>query len=132
MEMQTQQTNIKFPLLIFDGECSLCNRFATSINRFDSTSHIETRSLHEEFIFDDLPYLKKEDCSESVHLILDEDNVLKGPEVLEHLIKLNPAIKKISWLIDSNAGQKAMNIFYNSANLYRESLLNRCPKCKNR
>lgn len=132
MDMQKEQNKINLPLLIFDGECSLCNRFASSINRYESTSHIETRSLHEDSIFDELPYLEKEECSKSVHLILDEATILKGPEVLEHLIKLNPAIKKISWLIESNAGQKAMNIFYNSANLYRESLLNRCPKCKNK
>ena len=132
MEMQTERSTIKFPLLIFDGECSLCNRFATSINRYDSTSHIEIESLHEDYIYESLPFLSKEECSQKVHLVLDKDTVLKGPEVLEHLIKLNPSIKKISWLIDSNAGQKAINIFYNSANVYRESLLNRCPKCKNR
>jgi predicted DCC family thiol-disulfide oxidoreductase YuxK len=132
MEMQTNQNDIKLPLLIFDGECSLCNRFANSISRYDSTSHISLKSLHEESIYGQLPYLEKSECSKSIHLVIDEGNVLKGPQVLEHLIKLNPAIKKISWLIESNAGQKAMNIFYNSANLYRESLLNRCPKCKNR
>ncbi|WP_127716498.1 thiol-disulfide oxidoreductase DCC family protein [Halobacteriovorax sp. HLS] len=120
------------PLLIFDGECSLCNRFAHSIKKFESTSHIEIESLHNDAIYIDHPYLSKEECEKKLHLVIDRDTILEGAAAVEHLIKLNPAIKKISWLIESDAGQKAMNLFYKSANVYRESLLNRCPKCKNK
>lgn len=129
--MDMPEIQIK-PILIYDSECSLCNRFAHSIQKFETTSHIEIESLHNDQLYSDHPILSKESCEESVHLLLDEEHVLSGPQVLEYLIKLNPKIKKISWLIESDAGQKAMNLFYNSANLYRESLLNRCPKCKNK
>jgi predicted DCC family thiol-disulfide oxidoreductase YuxK len=129
MDMQEVEHS---PILIYDEECSLCNRFAHSITKFESTSHIQIESLHNETLYIDHPALSKEACQLEVHLLIDDEHILAGSQVLEYLIKLNPKIRKLSWLIESDAGQKAMNLFYNSANLYRESLLNRCPKCKNK
>ncbi|WP_372654396.1 DCC1-like thiol-disulfide oxidoreductase family protein [Halobacteriovorax sp.] len=131
--MEVQSTSESFsPILIYDSECSLCERFASTIKRMDSTSHIELISLKEEEVYENFPILNRLECEKEVHLLIEADQVLKGPKVIEYLITLNPTIKKISWLIQSNAGQKAMDIFYKSSNLYRESLLNRCPKCKNK
>jgi predicted DCC family thiol-disulfide oxidoreductase YuxK len=128
MEVQQDFT----PVLIFDSECSLCNRFAESIRRMEKTSHIDLQPLNNPEVFERFPAITKEDCEKEVHLLLKDNEVLKGPKAVEYLITLNPTVKKISWLIQSNAGQKALDIFYKSSNLYRESLLNRCPKCKNK
>lgn len=131
--MEVQETSEVFsPILIFDSDCSLCNRFASSVQRMEHTSHIELAALKDEKVYESFPILNRDDCKKEVHLLISESKVLKGPKVIEYLITLNPTIKKISWLIQSNAGQKAMDIFYKSSNLYRESLLNRCPKCKNK
>ncbi len=131
--MEVQSTSESFsPILIYDSECSLCERFASTIKRMDSTSHIELIPLKEEEVYQNFSILNRSECEKEIHLLIAADQVLKGPKVIEYLITLNPTIKKISWLIQSNAGQKAMDIFYKSSNLYRESLLNRCPKCKNK
>jgi len=119
------------PILLFDSECPLCERFANSIARMESTEHIKLEPLSNSNLYQDFPILNYEQCKKEVHLLLSKDEVLKGAKVIEYLITLNPKVKKISWLIQSNAGQKALDIFYKSSNLYRESLLNRCPKCKN-
>ncbi|OUR93466.1 hypothetical protein A9Q84_18505 [Halobacteriovorax marinus] len=126
------QKSFELPLLVYDGECSMCERFAKSIHKFDSTSHINIHSFHDEDIFANFPMLNAEDCDKEVHLILEDQSVLRGARVVEYLVTLNPMIKKISWLVESDAGRKAIDIFYKSANIYRETLLNRCPKCKNK
>ncbi len=131
MEVQQLRENFS-PILIFDDECSLCQRFTDSVKRMEHTTHINFQPLNNAEVFEKFPILNKEECEREVHLLLSNDEVLKGPKVVEYLITLNPTIKKISWLIQSNAGQKALDIFYKSSNLYRESLLNRCPKCKNK
>jgi len=126
------QKNFELPLLVYDGDCSMCERFAKSIQRFESTEHIHIHSFRDEEVFTTFSMLNSKDCDKEVHLILEDRSVLKGARVIEHLITLNPKIKKISWLIESDAGRKAIDIFYKSANIYRETLLNRCPKCKNK
>ena len=127
-----QQTESFSPILIFDSECSLCQRFTDSLKRMEHTSHISFNSLNDIEVFEQFPILDKEECEKEVHLLVGSNEVLKGPKAVEYLITLNPTVKKISWLIQSNAGQKAIDIFYKSSNLYRQSLLNRCPKCKNK
>lgn len=131
MEVQLVQERFS-PILIFDDQCSLCDRFANSIKRMEHTSHIHLHPISDQSIYDIYPTLSQEECSKEVHLIIEKDTVLRGVKAIEHLITLNPTVKKISWLIQSNAGQKALDIFYKSSNLYRESLLNRCSKCKNK
>ena len=127
-----QQAESFSPILIFDSECTLCQRFTDSLKRMEHTSHINFNPLNDSEVFKQFPILNRDECEREVHLLVGNDEVLKGPKVVEYLITLNPTVKKISWLIQSNAGQKAIDIFYKSSNLYRESLLNRCPKCKNK
>ena len=94
------------------------------------TEKITKVSIHEEGIFTFLKELNKEDCFREVHLIDERGNIIKGPDVITYLAKDFPGVSKIAWLLESQMGKTATKVFYNAVNKYRESLLNRCPKCK--
>jgi predicted DCC family thiol-disulfide oxidoreductase YuxK len=123
----------RFPILLFDEECSLCLRFKQSVESVAGKERINTISLHNPDVYGRFSFLSKDRCQAELHLLLGDDasDLLCGGDALSYLVNLFPAIKKFSWLIDSGAGQKAVKFFYKTANLYRESLLNRCPGCKN-
>lgn len=119
------------PLLIYDSECTLCVRFTQALKRLPGTSDINTVSIHEEKIYEEYPALKKEECHQVVHLILQDGKIIAGPEVLEYLVEQFPGVSKFSWLIESNMGKKTIDYFHKVANKCRQSLIKRCSTCNN-
>ena len=128
--MEESKKSIEFPVLLFDHECPLCVRFKQSLERISGHEGIQKISLHEEWIYEELPFLSKEQCEEALHLIVSPEQILIGPKAIEYLIKEFPQVKKFSWLVESATGQKAMEYFYRAANSYRDSLRKRCHKCR--
>lgn len=128
----TDTQKYQLPVLIYDSECTLCNRFKLALDRIPETKYISKVSLHDEKLYEQFPFLTIENCEAELHLLLENDQVLVGKQALKYLISSFPAVSKFSWLIDSKMGQKALDLFYESTKRYRESLLNRCPKCKNK
>ncbi len=118
------------PILFFDQECPLCLRFKQSLDRIDTSNRIAKVPIQDQKIFEFFPHLNKQECYETVHLIDKEGKIHKGPEVPKFLLKQFPSVSKFAWLAETQVGQKAVEFFYNTASRYRESLLNRCPKCK--
>lgn len=90
--------------------------------------------ISEPGLLESFPHLNKEAIQKEVHLIIDneERTSLHGADVIRYLARHNEAVKKYSWLLDTDVGQKASEIFYQSVNKLRESLHNHCPKCKTR
>jgi predicted DCC family thiol-disulfide oxidoreductase YuxK len=125
------QDDFKAPLLIYDSECSLCVRFTEALRRLPGTSHINKMSIHEEKLYEYYPSLNKEECQKVVHLLLENGDILEGPKVIEYLIEQFPGVSKFSWLIESEVGQKTIDYFHKVANKARQSLIKRCPTCKN-
>lgn len=128
--MDEKKNNLEFPVLLFDHECPLCLRFKQSLEKVPGHEAITKISLHEEWIYEELPFLNKEHCEEALHLIVSPEKILIGPEAVEYLIKQFPQVKKFSWLLESAMGQKAVDYFYKMANNYRDSLRKRCHKCR--
>jgi predicted DCC family thiol-disulfide oxidoreductase YuxK len=120
----------KLPLLIYDSKCSLCVRFTQALQNLPGTNKINKISLHTEELYSRYPLLNKEDCKKVIHLILENNEILAGPKVLEHLIELFPGVSKFTWLIESKMGQKTLDYFHKVANKARQSLIKRCPTCK--
>ncbi len=125
---------IKTPCLLFDEECPLCKRFAQSLQRVEFKNQIHYYSIHNEDIYRELDFLDKEEVHEEVHLVLakDKGSVLRGAQVISFLAAENPAVKKFAWLLDSDVGQRTLDVFYKGLNKCRKSLHARCPKCKNK
>lgn len=122
----------KLPLLLYDDECELCKRFKQALIRIPGSENLTVRPLQDDSIYKHFPQLNKADCKETLHLLDEMGSVHKGGEALQFLVKLLPGVSKCAWLIESGMGQKTSDFFYKMVNHYRESLLNRCSKCKNR
>ncbi|MBT3234882.1 MAG: DUF393 domain-containing protein [Bdellovibrionales bacterium] len=122
----------KFPILLFDQKCSLCLRFKQSLETFVDKDQINLISLYHQEIYQSFPFLTLDQCQHELHLLLGPgvNELLTGGDALSHLIATFPAVAKFSWLVESGAGRKAVDFFYKTTNLYRESLLNRCSGCK--
>jgi predicted DCC family thiol-disulfide oxidoreductase YuxK len=115
--------------LLFDSECTMCSRFKQGLELIDRSKKITFYSIHEDSTYKKFPNIKKEDAKDIVHLIKN-GKIFIGGEVITELVKLYPTVSKLSWLLDSEAGKKAMDLFYNKVNELRKSKLNPCPKCK--
>ncbi|MAF76904.1 MAG: hypothetical protein CME60_01995 [Halobacteriovoraceae bacterium] len=125
---------IKTPCLLYDEQCPLCKRFAQSLQRIHLKTKIHYYSIYNEEVYKQLPFLNKDEVFDEVHLVLaaNKSAVLRGSHAVQFLASENPAVKKFAWLIESEMGQKAMDVFYTGLNKCRKTLHVRCPKCKNR
>lgn len=119
----------KLPLIIFDSECTLCVRFTQALKALDQNNEIHYESLYNEELYQDFLELNLEDCQKEVHLIQEDQTILKGGEVVEFLIAKIPGVKKISWLIESKAAKGAMNLFYKKINSIRLLKKQGCKTC---
>lgn len=122
----------KRPVLIYDQECSLCERFKKALDFLDKEERIEKVALQEDWIYENYPKLKREECEEVIHLIDANGNILKGPEVVEFLVSFYPGVKRFSWLIESESGKKAVDFFYDKVNQIRKNLKDDCPDCRSK
>jgi predicted DCC family thiol-disulfide oxidoreductase YuxK len=125
IEINTQKT-----VLLYDKQCSLCQRFKSSLEKIDTQNKIELIDLHNPKVYQVFPFLKLEDCLEEIHLVLPTGEVLKGSNSVKHLIGLFPSVSKFSWLIESEVGEKSVDFFYQMTNKLRDKLRNRCSDCK--
>lgn len=108
----------------------MCNRFKLALERLAGPDDLYFHPIQEREIFSQIPELDEAQCHDTVHLISEDQAVLKGPEVVEFLAKRLPGVKKFAWLLDNEAGKKAVELFYNAVNEYRKSSLNSCQSCK--
>lgn len=111
--------------LFYDPSCPLCVRFKDSLIRFypaDKIRFFALNDLGSDFI-DYQEQFKKE-----IHLLSEEGVWFKGPQAIQYLISECPSVKKFSWLIESQAGKKASELFYKRAQRFREQF-QRCSSC---
>ena len=118
----------KLPILIYDSECTLCNRFRQGVQRLDTHNQINCISLHDEKLYEYSSKLNREECSKTIHL-LTHDELLSGSQVIEYLITIIPGVKKLSWLLESEQGKKAIDFFYNKVNELKNKRTG-CSNCK--
>lgn len=124
-----EKNNYHLPLLVYDGECTLCMRFAQSLDRVKEAEGICKVPYQDENLFIAFPQLSKEACMQHPHLILETGEVLVGEKVIDHLIRLYPIVHKFSWLLDKEMGKKSVELFYSAATRLRKNLKKDCGKC---
>lgn len=117
------------PILIFDDKCTLCNRFKMATEHLVGEKVIY-RSVHEDALYEEFPYLNKDECETDIHLLIAPKQILVGAEALAWLVERFPGVQKFAWLAKSKAGKKSIEFFHTMTTKYRRSLLNRCPGCK--
>lgn len=126
------ETSIQTPVILFDPDCPMCVRFKMALERMNFDEPISYVPYTSPLVREQFSHLSEDDLGKEVHLILDDKGIqiLKGVEVVEYLAKHNESIKKLSWLLESNVGEKASHLFYNTVNKLRESLHNHCANCR--
>lgn len=118
-------------VIIFDSECPLCIRFKQGLELMDRSQKLRFLPVQDSKTFEEFPELNIEDCLSQVHLITEDRMILKGPEVIEYLIKILPGVSKLSWLLDSESGKKATQFFYQKVEELRDILKEKedCKEC---
>lgn len=121
------------PVILYDPECPLCVRFKQGLEYLDKGLHFV--SARDEEVYRHFPELSRQACLEEVHMITAENQILKGPEVVDHLVKTLPGVSKLSWLLDNEQGKKVKDFFYQKVEELRE-LTNKkneeCEQCPRR
>lgn len=120
---------MNLPLIIFDEECPLCHRFKKALTLMDTKNKLNFVSVNDEEVFKQYPKLSVDECLSEVHLIDEEENIYRGAEVITYLVKFYPLVNKLAWLIDSESGKKAMDMFYGQINNMRKMKKKNCFRC---
>lgn len=118
------------PIILYDSECTLCNRFKQAIERIPGIESYRLVSAHDDQVYKRYPFLQKEKCLQILHVIDKNEEIFTGGDAINHLITHFPGIKKFSWLAESGMGKKAIDFFYEVANKYREYRYEECSGCK--
>lgn len=116
-------------VLIYDDECTLCNRFKKGIELLDLKKSIRYVPVGDENIYFEYPELNRELCEEEIHLVDKEHNIYAGGEVVRFLIGLFPTAQKFAWLLDSDSSRKAIDSFYGRISDMRKLKKTGCPGC---
>lgn len=106
------------PLILFDPECPLCLRFKQGLEYLDKSLNFV--SAREEAVYQEFPELSRQECLEQVHMLTAEGKVLKGPAVVDQLVKTMPGVSKFAWLLEGQQGQRVKDFFYQKVEELRE------------
>ena len=117
------------PILLFDNECSLCLRFKQSLERIPGTENITMVPIQNEDIYKAFPLLDPMATSETIHLINEQEQILKGSQVISYLIKKFPLVKNFAWLAESEIGNRAIEYFHDMVDRARKDLIRNCNGC---
>lgn len=91
-------------------------------------------SARDEKVYEIFPELSRQECLEQIHMLTKEKKILKGPEVVDHLIETLPGVSKLAWLLDNDQGKKVKDFFYQKVEELRElsqkkdSNCTQCPR----
>ncbi len=106
----------KLPVLLFDSECTFCVRFTQALKLVDGDGVINLKPIQDMEIYTEFSNLSFEECSETIHLIKEDGEAIKGGEVISYLTQTIPSVKKFAWLLEPESAKNAMNAFYNKVN----------------
>lgn len=124
--------NYHLPLILFDPECPLCVRFKQGLEYLDKNLHFV--SARDENVYEVFPELSRQECLEKIHMLTKDKKILRGPEVVDHLIETLPGVSKLAWLLDNDQGKKVKDFFYQKVEELRElsqkkdSSCTQCPR----
>jgi predicted DCC family thiol-disulfide oxidoreductase YuxK len=120
------------PIILFDPECPLCLRFKQGLEYLDK--NLNFISARDEEIYSRFPELSRQECISQIHMITTDKKIIKGPAVMDELLKTLPGVSKLAWLLDNEQGKKVKDYFYQKVEELRELTTkkdagcNQCPR----
>jgi predicted DCC family thiol-disulfide oxidoreductase YuxK len=125
---------LKLPLLIYDAQCPMCQRFKQGLERWDLSGRVCYVPLDHAEVFARYPQLDREACEARVHYLREDGVVLTGADVVTELVKHFPAVGKLAWLLETDMGKKTAEFFYKQIDSVRQKMkaeeesCGTCPK----
>lgn len=110
--------NDQNPIILFDPECPLCLRFKQGLEFLDK--NLTFISARDEDIYTRFPELNRQECLAQIHMITKDRVIVRGPEVVDELMKTLPGVSKLAWLLDNEQGKKVKDFFYQKVEELRE------------
>jgi predicted DCC family thiol-disulfide oxidoreductase YuxK len=129
-KVMTQENDYALPIILYDEKCVLCTRFKYAFQKIPGNKKISFVNLHEKRLYQIFSQLNYEQTQQEVHIIDKDGQILKGDQAISFVILLFPIAKKLTWLLESGMGKKALQFFRNASEYYREKLLKECNRCK--
>ncbi len=126
----SQHKKHPLPVLLYDSECVLCNRFKQALEHVSGAEILTMVSIHEDEIYNEFPFLSKEECHENLHIIDENGNIHIAGDAITYLTHKFPVVKNFAWLAETGMGKRAVDFFYQMANKYRQYSSKECEGCK--
>ncbi|MDA8793265.1 DUF393 domain-containing protein [Bacteriovoracaceae bacterium] len=117
------------PILLYDKQCPMCLRFKQGIQYIDTNRQIEFLDIYDPKTYEKITFLTQKECETIIHLVDVRGEVYVGADALTFLVKQFPQAQKLSWLLDSTAGQKAVEVFYDKVDQFRKWYKSSCKRC---
>ncbi len=100
------------PVLIYDGECSVC-RFAVDwIRTRMSPGAFEFLSCHDESLPARFPFVDRNACLQAAHLVLPDGKVLAGEKAAPEVFLRIPGYRWVPSLLRVPGGQVFSGVLY--------------------
>jgi predicted DCC family thiol-disulfide oxidoreductase YuxK len=113
--------------IFYDSKCTMCSRFKVGLEKLDRNNNFYFISIHScEFKKYSLNY---NECSQEIHLLTFENEVLKGKDVVEYIISVLPIASKLKWLLNKESSTHAIDSFYQFINKKRKKTYKTCGSC---
>ncbi len=84
--------------VVFDGECSVCHRFAAVLRRWDREKALEIVPSQGSGVKERFPWITPEDFTASIQLVAPDGSTLSGAAALEELLRILPRGTWFAWV----------------------------------
>jgi predicted DCC family thiol-disulfide oxidoreductase YuxK len=86
------------PVLLYDGDCSFCGRWARRLARWDRVGRIRLLPARERNSLPGLPPLSEAALDEALHVVLPDGTVARGAGGIIALLPWLPGGRALAWL----------------------------------
>lgn len=92
--------------ILYDGDCSICVAFATTIKRLDSHSCFNLISIQR--YFQDNQSIPIESLQEEIHIIRIDGSIIRGEQAYDFIFEKIPTARSIRSAIGQSSTNKLM------------------------
>lgn len=100
------------PVLIYDGNCSICRGAVDWLRRRESSGAVEFLSCHDESLPSRFPFVDRNACLQAAHLVLPDGEILAGEKAAQELFLKIPGYRWVARLMRVPGGQLFSRVLY--------------------